>query len=264
MRRRPSRGGLRPLRRHRWNLTPREAIALQQRMRARLVVRGGPRAPRLIAGADVAYDKARGRCYAAVVLLSLPDLRMVEQASAERAVSFPYVPGLLSFREGPAVLAALARLRHRPDFIMFDAHGYAHPRRFGLASHLGYLLDIPSIGCAKSILVGEHRELGPNAGDFEWLTQHGERIGAALRTRDGVRPIYVSPGHRVGFRQAVRLAFGAVSKFRVPEPTRLADILVERLKREARARGARKCGQRAGEGERALRRPGVSSSAWGR
>lgn len=226
------------MRRHRWNLAPRQAIALQRRLRAGLILRGGPRTPRLVAGADVAYAKERGRCYAAVVVLSLPDLRVVEEASAERAVTFPYVPGLLSFREGPAVLAALARLRCRPDLIMFDAQGYAHPRRFGLASHLGYVLDIASIGCAKSILVGEHAALGQRAGSFAWLVDHGERIGAALRSRAGVRPIYVSPGHHVGFRQALRLAQMTVDKFRVPEPTRLADILVARLKREATTRAA--------------------------
>jgi deoxyribonuclease V len=229
---------LRPVRRHRWNLTPREAIALQRRLRSGLILRGGPRAPRLVAGADVAYAKERGRCYAAVVVLSLPELCVVEEVSAERAVTFPYVPGLLSFREGPAVMAALARLRCRPDLIMFDAQGYAHPRRFGLASHLGYLLDVASIGCAKSILVGEHGALGAKAGSFAWLIDHGERIGAALRTRAGVRPVYVSPGHRVGFHQALRLALIAVGKFRVPEPTRLADIAVARLKREAAKRAA--------------------------
>jgi deoxyribonuclease V len=224
---------VRPVRRHRWDLTPREAIALQQRMRSRLIVAGGPRAPRLVAGADVAYAKERGRCYAAVVVLSLHDLRVIEEASAERAVEFPYVPGLLSFREGPAVLAAFERLQHRPDFIMFDAHGFAHPRRFGLASHLGYLLDVPSIGCAKSILIGEHGPLASAAGSFAWLVDHGEKIGAALRTRPGVRPVYVSPGSGVGFRQMIRLAMMTVGKYRVPEPTRLADILVARLKRDA-------------------------------
>lgn len=227
---------LRPARRHRWNLSPREAIALQRRLRSGLILRGGPRAPRLVAGADVAYAKELGRCYAAVVVLNLPDLRVVEEASAERAVTFPYVPGLLSFREGPAVIDALARLRCRPDLIMFDAQGYAHPRRFGLASHLGYLLDVASIGCAKSILVGEYEGLGAEAGSFAWLDDRGERVGAALRTRAGVRPVYVSPGHRVGFRQALRLAMMTAGKFRVPEPTRLADIAVARLKREAGAR----------------------------
>ena len=224
--------GVRPKRRHRWDLTPREAIALQKRMRSRLIVRGGPRRPRLIAGADVAYDKASARCFAAVVVLSAPGMRVVEEASAESAITFPYVPGLLTFREGPALLAAFAKLNHCPDLVIFDGQGLAHPRRFGLASHLGYLLDIPSIGCAKSILVGAHQSLAAPSGSFAWLIDRGERVGAALRTRSGVRPIYVSPGHRVGFRAAIRLALSAVTKFRLPEPTRLADILVERVKRE--------------------------------
>lgn len=229
-----------PVRRHRWRLTPKQAIALQNRMRPRLILRDGPRAPRLVAGADVAYASERGRCYAAVVLLSVPDLEVVDQASAERPITFPYVPGLLSFREGPALLAAFARLGRQPDLIVLDGQGFAHPRRFGLACHLGYLLDIPAIGCAKSILVGEHESLGTRAGSSAWLVHKGERVGAAVRTRDGVRPIYVSPGYRVGFGPAVRLALMLVRKFRVPEPTRLADILVERVKRESSQASGRK------------------------
>jgi deoxyribonuclease V len=201
-------------------------------MRARLVLRGGPRAPRLIAGADVAYDKASARCFAAVVLMRAPALEVVEEAAADAPISFPYVPGLLTFREGPAVLAAFRKLRQRPDVVLFDGHGLAHPRRFGLASHLGYLLDVPSVGCAKSILVGEHARLAHRAGAIAWLIDRGERVGAAVRTRAGVRPIYVSPGHRVGFAAAIRIALASVTKYRVPEPTRLADILVERMKRE--------------------------------
>jgi deoxyribonuclease V len=228
--------GLRPRRRQRWRLTPRQAIALQQRLSKRLVVRGGPRSPKLIAGADVAYSPELKRCFGAAVVLRAPGLELVDTATAERETSFPYVPGLLSFREGPAVLAALAKLNVRPDLIMFDGHGLAHPRRFGLASHLGYLLGIPSIGCAKSVLVGEHGPLERAAGSFAWLTDKGEKVGAALRTRSGVRPVYVSPGHRVGLRATVKLALLAGGGFRVPEPTRLADILVERLKREALAK----------------------------
>ncbi len=224
--------GVRPKRRHRWTLTPREAIALQERMRSRLVLSGGPRAPRLIAGADVAYDPKSGLCFAAVVVMRSPGMEIVECATAEGRTSFPYVPGLLTFREGPIVLRALAKLTVRPDLIIFDGQGFAHPRRFGLASHMGYILDMPSIGCAKSILIGEHERLGPNAGSFAWLRDKGERIGAAVRTRDGIRPVYVSPGHRVGLRAAIRLALSAVTRFRVPEPTRIADILVEKLKRE--------------------------------
>ncbi len=223
--------GVRPVRRHRWDLTPKQAIALQNRMRTRLVLRGGPRAPRLVAGADVAYDKATATCFAAVVVMRSPGMEIVECATASGRTSFPYVPGLLTFREGPILLRAFAALRTRPDLVMFDGQGLAHPRRFGLASHMGYLLDIPSIGCAKSLLVGEHEPVGLRAGDFSWLVHNGERVGAVLRTRDRVRPIYVSPGHRVGLRSAIRLALSAVTRFRVPEPTRMADILVGRLKR---------------------------------
>lgn len=201
-------------------------------MRAGLIIRDGPRAPRLIAGADVAYDKASGRCFAAVVVMRSPGMELVECATAIGKTAFPYVPGLLTFREGPILLAAFRDLRTRPDLVIFDGQGLAHPRRLGLASHMGYLFDIPSIGCAKSILVGEHEAVGPRAGDFSWLVHKGERVGAALRTRDNVRPIYVSPGHRVGFRLALRLALCAVTRFRVPEPTRVADMMVARLKRE--------------------------------
>lgn len=228
--------GVRPMRHHRWRLTPKQAIALQNRMRARLTIRDGPRAPRIVAGADVAYAKECNRCFAAVVLIELPGLEVVEEATAAAKIVFPYVPGLLSFREGPALLAAFARLKRRPDLIMFDAQGLAHPRRFGLASHLGYLLGIPSVGCAKSILVGEHGPLGTKAGSSAWLVDRGERVGAALRTREGVRPVYVSPGDGVGLRQALRLALKATGKYRVPEPTRQADILVERFKRDWLAR----------------------------
>jgi deoxyribonuclease V len=224
-----------PKRSHRWDLTPGEAVALQERMRAGLIVRGGPRRPRTIAGADVAYDEDGGRCFAAVVMMSLPAMQIVEQATADSAVSFPYVAGLLAFREGPPLLAAFAKLHLRPDLIMFDAQGLAHPRRFGLASHLGYLLDVPSIGCAKSIFVGEHGKLGARAGSWAWLIDHGDRVGAALRTRTSVRPIYVSPGHRVGLHAAIALALKAVTKYRIPEPLRLAGILAQRCKREAMA-----------------------------
>ena len=205
-------------------------------MRTKLTIRGGPRNPRLIAGADVAYEKKLNRCFAVIVLIELPSLEVVEQVTAEASIRFPYVPGLLSFREGPAAVAAFRRLRNRPELIMFDAHGYAHPRRFGLASHLGYLLGIPSIGCAKSILIGEHGPLGRRAGSIAWLFDRSQKIGAALRTQTDVRPVYVSPGSNVGFSSAVRLAMMARGKYRVPEPTRLADIFVERFKRDQLAK----------------------------
>lgn len=224
---------MRPKRNHRWDVTPSEAVALQERMCSGLIVRGGPRRPRKIAGADVAYDDASGRCFAAVVVMSVPEMEVVEQVTAESAISFPYMAGLFAFREGPALLAAFAKLRCRPDLIIFDAHGLAHPRRFGLASHLGYLLDVPSIGCAKSLFVGEHAKLAAHAGSSAWLIDRGEAVGAAVRTRTGVRPIYISPGHRVGMRAAIVLALMAVTRYRVPEPLRMASILAQRCKREA-------------------------------
>ncbi len=221
-----------PARRHRWTVTPRQAIALQKRLSVRLKLCAGPRSPRLIAGADVAYDKRTQLCFAAVVVMRAPAMEMVEYATAVRRTSFPYVPGLLTFREGPVLLDAFAQLSHRPDVILFDGQGIAHPRRFGLASHIGYLLDIPSVGCAKSLLIGEFAKLGRRAGSVSWLTHQGERVGAAVRTQAGVRPIFVSPGCRVRFRDAIQLALSTATRFRLPEPTRLADILVEKLKRD--------------------------------
>ncbi|MGH7864719.1 MAG: deoxyribonuclease V [Candidatus Binataceae bacterium] len=221
-----------PARRHRWRITPSAAIALQKRLAGRIRLCGGPRDPKLIAGADVAYDPRTRRCFAAVVVVRSPSMEVVEYATAMRRTAFPYVPGLLTFREGPVLLDAFARLRNFPDLILFDGQGIAHPRRFGLAAHLGYLLDIASVGCAKSRLIGQFGKLRERAGSFAWLVDRDERIGAALRTRDRVRPIFVSPGYRVGLRNAIALAFAAATKHRVPEPTRLADLAVAKLKRE--------------------------------
>lgn len=206
-----------------------EARALQEQLRARLVLRGDPRRVRLVAGADLAY-RADGRwAWAAVVLVSHPDGRLVATATASGRPPFPYVPGYLSFREGPLVLAAFARLPARPDLCLFDGHGLAHPRRFGLACHLGLLLDVPSIGCAKSVLVGEYVEPGPRRGDWTPLRLDGRRVGAAVRVRPRVRPLYVSPGHRIGLASAIRWVL-ACSRFRVPEPIRLAEQVVNRLR----------------------------------
>lgn len=216
--------------RHRWRLTPKEAARLQEKLRSQLVVRGGPRRVRLVAGADAAYLTEPARCLAVAVVLRLPQLELIEEAVVERPVSFPYVPGLLSFREGPAVLAAVRRLHNVPELIIFDGHGLAHPRRFGLASHLGLLLGIPAVGCAKSLLVGEHEAVGRQAGSWSWLVHQGRRLGMAVRTQTGVRPVYVSPGHLVGFRAALRLVLQTVGRYRLAEPTRLADILVARAK----------------------------------
>ena len=192
---------------------------------------GGPRQVRLVAGADLAYRKDGSRAWAAVALVTLPDCSVVEVATATGRPSFPYVPGYLSFREGPLLLEAFGKLRETPDLCLFDGQGLAHPRRFGLACHLGVLLDIPSIGCAKSRLVGEYREPGAKRGEWSPLTLDNRIVGAVLRTRDDVNAIFVSPGHRITLRGAVRWVL-ACTRTRVPEPIRLAEQVVNRLKRE--------------------------------
>lgn len=217
-----SSGGL-----HFWTLTPREAIDLQRRL-AGEVVRADRHGPvRRVAGVDVAYDR-RGRsgvARAAVVVLTIPDLAVVETAVVTMAVDFPYVPGLLTFREAPAAIAALGRLSTAPDVLLCDGQGLAHPRRLGFASHLGLYLDIPSVGVAKSVLVGAYDEPGPAKGDWSPLVDRGEVVGAALRTRPGTRPIYVSIGHRVSFATALDLVLRCTTRFRLPETTRIADRL---------------------------------------
>ena len=217
---------------HRWPRTPRAAIALQHLLRPRLKLGGGPRAPKTVAGADLSYDLATDRLYAVVVVLSFPALELLETSAVVRRVTFPYVPGLLSFREAPAVIAAWGRLRHPADLLLCDGQGIAHPRGIGLASHLGLWLDVPTIGCAKSLLVGSHGPLRLRRGSTSPLRHAGRTVGTAVRTRACVKPLYVSPGHRVGFAYAVRLALACARGFRVPDPTRLADRLVGRLRRE--------------------------------
>ena len=221
-------------------MTPRiaRAQALQARLRRRVRTRGGPHRVRLVAGADLAYRADGSRAWAAVVLWSPSDGTVVETATASGRPSFPYVPGYLSFREGPLLLRAFGRLRHRPNLVLFDGQGIAHPRGIGLASHLGVLLDLPSVGCAKSRLVGEHGEPGPRRGDWTPLVLAGRRVGAVVRTRDGVKPLWVSPGHRIGIRQAVRWTL-ACCRMRVPEPIRLAEQVVNRLKADWRLKAGR-------------------------
>ena len=220
---------------HAWDLTPTEAVALQKAL-AGAVVRadrlgpGGRRRLSRVAGVDAAFADRGRTIRAAAVLLDFPDLTPVESVLIERPTAFPYVPGLLSFREVPALLEALDGLRGAPDLVLCDGHGYAHPRRFGLACHLGLWLDIPAIGVAKSRLTGVHEEPGPEKGDVAWLLAGGgarprERIGAVLRTRARVKPVYVSAGHRVSLRSAVSLALACATRYRLPEPTRLADKL---------------------------------------
>lgn len=207
----------------------------QLELRDRLVPKGGPRRVRLVAGADISYAKGSDRFFAAVVVLALPDLRTVEEVTVAGKSPFPYIPGLLSFREGPLLMRAFARLKSTPDLILFDGHGIAHMRGIGIASHLGLLLDVPSVGCGKTRLVGEHEEPGPAVGDHVPLVYEGRRVGAVLRTRENVKPIYVSPGHRIGIPQAVRWVLRCGAGYRLPEPTRRAHVLSNKARVSASA-----------------------------
>jgi deoxyribonuclease V len=199
-------------------------------MRPLIVARGGPRRVRLVAGADVAYDMRRERLFSAVLVYSFPDMVLRESRLILAPIRFPYVPGLLSFREAPALVRAFDRLQARPDLLLCDGQGIAHPRGIGLASHLGLLLGVPTIGCAKSRLVGSHEPVGPRAGDRAPLEVDGRTVGWVLRTRAGVRPVYVSPGHLIGRAAAARWVLECCRGFRLPEPVRQADLFVGRAR----------------------------------
>ena len=215
---------------HRWDLSVEEAIALQDRLRP-LVSHANTLTLdqiRAVAGVDAAYSEredGKGRARAAVVVLSFPNLEVIEQTTAVVESIFPYVPGLLSFREGPVVLAALARLRTRPDVLLCDGQGYAHPRRFGLACHLGVYLGRPTLGCAKTRYIGAHEEPGPNHGDRAPLLDRDETIGMVVRTRANTKPVFVSIGHQMDLPTAVEVVLRCTRGYRLPEPTRLADQL---------------------------------------
>jgi deoxyribonuclease V len=200
--------------------TPRQAVEIQQRLRDRVVIRDLKRPVRLIAGVDISVVDGRAR--AAVVLLDAKTLLTVEAVTAERRVPFPYVPGLLSFREIPVLVPAFRKLKRRPDLAMVDGMGYAHPRRFGIACHIGVLLDMPSLGCAKSLLVGTHAEPRAERGSWTPLRHGEETVGAAVRTRDHTNVVYASVGHRVTLAGAIAWILRTCDGYRLPEPIRAA------------------------------------------
>lgn len=210
---------------HPWNLTPKAAVALQQELAGQVSLQDRVVAePRLVAGVDVSSSRFSPHVHAAIVLYDPQDSRVVEIVSAQAADAFPYVPGLLSFRELPVVLEAFRRLQQVPDVVLVDGQGIAHPRRLGIASHLGLWLRVPTIGCAKSRLCGEHELPGEQRGAWTRLSDGQEEIGRVLRTRNKVRPLYTSPGHLVTFERAVEVVLNCGRGYRLPEPTRLAHI----------------------------------------
>ena len=209
---------------HGWDVGVAQAKEMQLSLARDVVTENAVINPRLVAGIDISSPDARGLARGAVVVLCYPEFKIVEVEVAEDRISFPYVPGLLSFRESPLILAACEKLSNAPDLVLVDGQGIAHPRRFGLASHLGLLLDLPTIGCAKSILCGRHQPLGEEPGSHVELLDNGEIVGAALRTKSGVKPIYVSVGHKIDLASALQWVIECCRGHRLPEPTRLAHL----------------------------------------
>lgn len=207
---------------HEWNLTRLEAEQLQNELRQRVIPTDQTGDVRTVAGVDTGF--AGDTAKAAIVVLTYPALETGEVRTAQRPVTFPYIPGLLSFREAPAILAAAEGLACEPDLIMVDGQGIAHPRRLGIATHLGVLLDRPTIGCAKSRLIGHHGPVGPKPGEWAYLYDQGEVIGAALRTKAGCNPLYVSIGHKVDLPAAIKYVLATCRGYRLPEPTRRAHL----------------------------------------
>lgn len=213
---------------HRWDLTPNEAEALQEELSQQVVTRDCFDTVRTVAGVDVAYDQTSDRLIAAAVVLDASTLAVCDYATAEDRERFPYIPSLFSFRELPPISLALQQLRTWPDLIICDGHGIAHPRRFGLACHLGILFNTPTIGCGKSRLIGEAKYPGNKQGDSSELIHKGETVGRLLRTQPNVRPVYVSPGHKISIETSCQYVIKMTTKYRLPETTRSADSLVKR------------------------------------
>ncbi len=212
-------------RHHNWPTTVEEAVTIQNQLQPEVITEDELGEVQYVAGVDVGFEEDYAISRAAVAVLSFPDLQLVEQAIARRPTTFPYIPGFLSFREVPVVLDALEQVRTIPDLILCDGQGIAHPRRFGLACHLGVLIDMPTIGVAKSLLVGKHDELPLEKGSWQPLRYRGETVGAVLRSRTGVNPLYVSPGYRISLPTAIDYVLRCITKYRLPETTRWADKL---------------------------------------
>ncbi|MBD2770602.1 deoxyribonuclease V [Iningainema tapete] len=212
--------------RHGWTLTMDEAIAIQEQLQSEVITEDQlTEQVKYVAGVDMGFEEDGTISRAAVAVLSFPDLQIQETTLARRPTTFPYIPGFLSFREIPAVLDALEKIQLTPDIILCDGQGIAHPRRFGIACHLGVLVDIPTIGVAKSLLVGKHDDLAETRGSWQPLIHKGETVGAVLRTRTGVKPVYISSGHRISLPTAIDYVMRCTPKYRLPETTRIADRL---------------------------------------
>ena len=218
-----------------WHVPPARAVQAQKLLANRVVL--CPLAsPGLVAAVDISYSRRSEIGYVAVVIVQMPKMKIVETKTTQGIMDFPYLPGLLAFREGPLTASVIKKLSRKPDVILFDGNGVAHPRRFGLASHLGIIFEVATVGCAKSSLLPDYEEPGPNRGDFSPLRVESEVLGAAVRTRVGVKPVFVSAGHRVDLSGAVDLVLATTTRYRFPEPIRHAHRLANKLRAETRNR----------------------------
>ncbi len=220
---------------HDWtDITPADAVALQQQLRSQIRTEALAKPVETIAGCDISFNKFEETVYAGIVVLRLDTLETVEEAGVVSTATFPYVPGLLSFRELPSLLEAWQKLKTEPDVVMFDGQGIAHPRRLGIASHGGLFLNRPTFGCAKSVLVGKYDEPAPERGSWSPMVHYKDVVGAALRTKNNVNPVYVSSGHQIDLEIAISLTLRCDGGYRIPEPTRRAHNLVNALRRGER------------------------------
>ena len=216
---------------HKWNVSPKEAIEIQKRLKQKVRIEPLQKEVKYIGGADISFNRGESTVYATIVVLRLSDLEEVERSLVVGTIDFPYIPGLLSFREVPILWEAWQQLKQKPDVLVLDGHGIAHNRRFGVASHFGILADIPTIGCAKKIFVGTHQELSEEARNMVGIYDKNELLGAVLRSRSKVKPIYISVGHRITLPDALRIIQQCITKYRLPEPTRQAHLIANELRR---------------------------------
>jgi deoxyribonuclease V len=207
---------------HAWNVSVEEAIQIQEVLKDRIILKKTFSRVRTIGGGDVAYSKNGNLLFGAVVVLSFPNMEILDMATADGQIPFPYIPTLLTFPEGPILIKTFQRLKIKPDVMIFDGQGIAHPRRMGLASHMGLWLNLPSIGCAKTALLDEFISPGPSKGSYEWIRREGKKVGAVLRTKEKVKPLFVSPGHRIDLLTSIQLLLESCRRFRIPEPLRKA------------------------------------------
>jgi deoxyribonuclease V len=217
---------------HSWNVSVEQAVRIQKVLKERIILKNSFSKVKTIGGGDVAYLRNGNLLFCAIVVLSFPDMEIFDTATADGKISFPYIPGLLGFREGPILIKTFQKLRLKPDVMIYDGQGIAHPRGMGLASHMGLWLDLPSIGCAKTPLLDEFISPGPLKGNFGWIRRKGKKVGAVLRTRENVKPLFVSPGHRVDLSTSIQLILETCKGYRFSEPLREAHQLSRKMLHE--------------------------------